>query len=96
MKLKALAEIMPDFELRPAKSAFGDQPAPKKAGGNTQLALFSVNGVFEENDIPQESYQIIKVEKFDPPPAGHSNEEDFDPVVHLELYDENEENLEEE
>ncbi len=30
-------------------------------------------------------------DKFDPPPVGQSKDEDFDPVVHLELADEKEE-----
>lgn len=63
---------------------------PKKAGGNSQLALFSVNGVFEECDIGSENITYIMIDKFDPPPVGRSNEEDFDPTVHLELMEENE------
>lgn len=45
-KLRMLTDVQPDYELRPAKSAFGDQPMPKKSSASSQLALFSVNGIF--------------------------------------------------
>ncbi len=34
-QLRKLTEIEPDYELRPAKSAFGDQPMPRKVGANS-------------------------------------------------------------
>lgn len=55
-----------------------------------------MNGIFDECDIPQEMYNIIRIDRFEPPPVGHSTNEDFDPVVHLELHDEKDENAEEE
>ena len=47
--------------------------------------------MFEECEIPNECYSIIMIDKFDPPPIGRSLNEDFDPVVHLEIMDEKEE-----
>lgn len=49
------------------------------------LALFSVNGVFDEGEVPNENVTFIMIEKYDPPPVGRSKEEDFDPTVHLEI-----------
>jgi len=52
-KLRSLTEIQPDYELRPAKSVFGDQPMPRKLGGSSQLSLFAVNGIFDECEIEE-------------------------------------------
>ena len=59
------------------------------------MALFAVNGYFEDLEIPQEAYSIIKVQKFEPPPLGRSTYEDFDPVVHLEVIEHTEDKVEE-
>lgn len=36
------------------------------------------------------------VDTFDPPPVGRSKEEDFDPTIHLEVTNEEDEKVEEE
>ena len=41
-------------------------------------------------------YTVIRILRFEPPPVGHSKDEDFDPVVHLEICDEVDENAAEE
>jgi hypothetical protein len=56
--------------------------------------LFRVNVEFIEQEmpeIPNEFIHITKVNKFVPPPLGFSKKEDFDPVVHLEIEDPEEE-----
>lgn len=55
-----------------------------------------MNGIFEECEIGPDSYTFLMIDKFDPPPVGRSKEEDFDPTVHLELIDDEVEDLEEE
>jgi len=59
-------------------------PPPKRIVGSA-YSFFAINGVFDECEIPKESYYTIMIHKFDPPPTGHSTAEDFDPVVHLEI-----------
>jgi hypothetical protein len=44
-----------------------------------------VNGVFEESEIGMENITFVMIDKFEPPPIGKSNDEDFDPTVHLEI-----------
>ena len=53
-----------------------------------------MNGLFEENDIPEDYFSLVKVEKFDP--LDKHKQGNFDPVVHLEIVEEeNEEGKEE-
>ncbi len=47
--------------------------------------------MFDECEISEDNFEFFMKDKFDPPPVGQSKDEDFDPVVHLELADEKEE-----
>lgn len=49
-----------------------------------------MNGIFDECDLGEDNFTYIFVENFDPPPLGSSKDEDFDPVVHLEIANEEE------
>jgi hypothetical protein len=80
-KLKHLAKIEVDFELRPLRNAFGENQK-RPAVSSKDLPLFEVKGLFEEVEIPYDNMIRERVRKFEP---AASREEDFDPTCHLEL-----------
>lgn len=53
-----------------------------------------MNGIFDECEIEESQFTLIWVDKFEPPPVGNSKNEDFDPVVHLELTEDQDDNFE--
>jgi dynein heavy chain len=85
-KLRYLASIDVDYELRAQRNAFGEH-VRKPHTSTRDLPFFYVNAIFEECDIPTIYFRKEMIDRYEPPPIGNSQEEDFNPTVHLELYD---------
>ena len=49
--------------------------------------FFEVQGVFNERNIPEVNKTIIYVDRYEPPPLGMSEPDEFNPLVHLEIED---------
>ena len=49
--------------------------------------FFEVQGVFNERSIPEINKTIIYVDRYEPPPLGTSERDEFNPLVHLEIED---------
>ena len=47
--------------------------------------FFEVQGVFTERNIPDGNKTVIYVDRYEPPPLGNSEWDDFNPLVHLEI-----------
>ena len=50
-----------------------------------EYPFFEVQGVFVERPIPEHAKYVIYVDKYEPPPLGDSEKDDFNPLVHLEI-----------
>lgn len=85
IKLHNLNDTEVDVELYALKNEFGS--VAKRAYARVP-PLFLIQAKFEEDEIPANEYKTEKIDKYEPPPFGHSKPEDFDPVVHLELEEE--------
>ena len=79
-------EISYDFDA--TKSQFGEN---KKTYDHTPEPMFKLEAVFHEDTIHPAELEEKKIKRFEPPPMGHDTFENFDPIVHLEIEDPNEE-----
>ena len=52
--------------------------------------FFEVKGVFREHPVPESMKHVVYIDRYEPPPLGNSEKQDFNPLVHLELEDEDE------
>ena len=53
-----------------------------------EYPFFEVSGRFVERRIPESLKYTVYVEHYNPPPLGDSERDDFNPLVHLEIEEE--------
>lgn len=53
-----------------------------------EYPFFEVTGKFVELAIPENHKYMVYVDYYTPPPLGNSNIDDFNPMVHLEIEEE--------
>ena len=87
-KLENLSIVDINYEFDATKSQFGES---KKIYTHTPEPMFKLEAIFHEDTIHPSDLVEKKVRKFIPHLAGQSNTDTFDPIVHLEI-----ENVEEE
>lgn len=90
-KLEILSHVEITFEFDASKSQFGES---KKIYNHAPEPMFKLEAEFNEEPIHPNDLVEKKIKKFVPPPIGNSKSDEFDPIVHLEL--EEEQDMEEE
>ena len=53
-----------------------------------QYPFFEVQGIFVERPIPEDHKETVEIKPYEPPPLGTSDKLDFNPLVHLEIEEE--------
>ena len=50
-----------------------------------EYPFFEVQGIFVERAIPENQKYTVYIDRYEPSPLGDSEMDDFNPLVHLEL-----------
>lgn len=87
---KTLAEKIKAQEDKQAQESAGAAHGRMIANA---YPFFEVAGVFVERPIPDDHKFTVYVDRYEPPPLGDSSPDDFNPLVHLEIEEPEEDEL---